>query len=160
MNRLAVLAVSIATALSFAAAPSAALAASGVTVPVVGSGSGGTFTGSFSITKFASNGTGVDAVGTLTGTVTDAAGVVTAIVKNVKMPVTVTGTSCDILHLELGPISLDLLGLQINLNKIVLDIDAQSGAGQLLGNLLCAVAGLLDQPGALSKLLNDILALL
>ncbi len=147
-------------AVLLAATPPPALAAGGISVPVSGSGSGATFTGSFNLTKFASNGTGVDAVGTLSGKVTDALGVVTTIVKNLKIPVKVTGASCDILHLELGPISLDLLGLQIDLNKIVLDIDAQSGAGNLLGNLLCAVVGLLDQPNPLAKLLNDILSLL
>ena len=68
--------------------------------------------------------------------------------------------TCAILHLDLGPLSLDVLGLQVNLSRIVLDITAQPGAGNLLGNLLCAVAGLLDNPGGLAKLLNDILAAL
>ena len=48
-------------------------------------------------------------------------------------------------------------------DKIVLDIDAQSGPGNLLGNLLCAVAHLLDGGGPLSNLvnlLNQILGLL
>ena len=52
--------------------------------------------------------------------------------------------SCRILHLELGPLDLNLLGLRIQLNRVVLDITAQRGPGNLLGNLLCAVAGLLD----------------
>jgi hypothetical protein len=49
----------------------------------------------------------------------------------------------------------------------VLDITitAEQGPGNLLGNLLCAVAGLLDPPtggggGGLSGLLNGIIALL
>lgn len=63
---------------------------------------------------------------------------------------------CDVLNLRLGPLDLDLLGLEINLNRIVLDIVAQSGAGKLLGNLLCAVAGLLDGGlgGVLGRLTN------
>ena len=63
---------------------------------------------------------------------------------------------CDILHLDLGPLHLDLLGLQIDLNRIVLDIVAHTGAGKLLGNLLCAVAGLLDGGlgGVLGRLAN------
>ena len=52
--------------------------------------------------------------------------------------------ACDILNLVLGPLDLDLLGLLIHLNRVVLDIVAVAGAGNLLGNLLCAVAGLLD----------------
>ena len=63
-----------------------------------------------------------------------------------------------ILHLDLGPLSLDILGLQVNLSRIVLDITAQAGAGDLLGNLLCAVVGVLDNPNTPANLLNDILA--
>jgi hypothetical protein len=64
--------------------------------------------------------------------------------------------TCDILHLVLGPLDLNLLGLKVHLDRVVLDIVAQSGAGQLLGNLLCAVAGLLDNGGTLSQLLNQL----
>lgn len=70
--------------------------------------------------------------------------------------------SCDILHLVLAPLDLDLLGLQVHLDRVVLNIVAVSGAGNLLGNLLCAVTGLLDggltgQLGQLTQLLNQIL---
>ncbi len=72
------------------------------------------------------------------------------------------GGACDILHLVLGPLDLDLLGLKIHLDKVVLNIDADPGPGNLLGNLLCAVAGLLDGGldgllGRLTRLLNRIL---
>jgi hypothetical protein len=72
---------------------------------------------------------------------------------------------CNILNLVLGPLDLNLLGLEVHLNRIVLDIVAVRGAGNLLGNLLCAVAGLLDGTGVLNELrlsnvLNRILALL
>ena len=71
--------------------------------------------------------------------------------------------ACDVLNLVLGPLHLDLLGLVVDLNRIVLNIVAQSGAGNLLGNLLCAVAGLLDGGlggllGRITNLLNRILA--
>ena len=73
--------------------------------------------------------------------------------------------ACDILDLVLGPLDLNLLGLQVHLNKVVLHITAVPGAGNLLGNLLCAVAGLLDNTGLLnslqlSNLLNKILSVL
>jgi len=74
--------------------------------------------------------------------------------------------TCDILHLVLGPLDLDLLGLQVHLNRVVLDIVAVTGAGNLLGNLLCAITGLLDgTPAAgllaqLAGLLNQVLAAL
>lgn len=66
---------------------------------------------------------------------------------------------CDILNLDLGPLDLNLLGLQIDLAPVVLDIVAQPGAGALLGNLLCAVAGLLDGVGGggLGGLLDGLL---
>ncbi|WP_196240563.1 ABC transporter substrate-binding protein [Nocardioides anomalus] len=73
---------------------------------------------------------------------------------------------CDILNLVLGPLDLDLLGLQVHLKQVVLDIVAVTGAGNLLGNLLCAVTGLLDGGplagllGQLTTLLNQILAAL
>ena len=57
-------------------------------------------------------------------------------------------------------VDLNLLGLMVHLDRIVLDITAQSGPGNLLGNLLCAVAGLLDHNGPLAgiaNLLNQIL---
>ena len=74
-----------------------------------------------------------------------------------------SAASCDILNLVLGPLDLNLLGLEVHLNQVVLDIIATSGAGNLLGNLLCAVAGLLDGGGALTQiagLLNQILGIL
>ncbi len=73
--------------------------------------------------------------------------------------------TCDVLHLVLAPLDLDLLGLQVHLDRVVLDVVAKSGAGKLLGNLLCAVTGLLDGGlggalGRLTRLLNDILGAL
>lgn len=71
--------------------------------------------------------------------------------------------SCDILNLVLGPLHLDLLGLVVDLNRVVLNIVAVPGPGNLLGNLLCAIAGLLDNTGVLAQIrqiLNSILAIL
>lgn len=68
--------------------------------------------------------------------------------------------ACPILHLDLGPLNLDLLGLQVHLNQVVLDVTAVPGPGNLLGNLLCAVAGLLDGidlAGVLGRLLQGLI---
>jgi hypothetical protein len=62
--------------------------------------------------------------------------------------------SCGILLLDLGPLHLDLLGLVVDLNEVVLDITGETGSGNLLGNLLCALTGLLDGAGALAGILN------
>ena len=61
-----------------------------------------------------------------------------------------------ILHLDLGPLDLDLLGLRVQLDPVVLNIDAIPGQGNLLGNLLTAVAALLDGV-ALGAILQDLL---
>jgi hypothetical protein len=154
---------------SLAAAPLAASAqtATGVTVPVTGTtNTGGAFSGAYTIQRFVGRGNnGLTAVGTLSGTVTDAAGAKVGTVTNqpVQIPVIAATGSCSILDLTLGPLSLNLLGLMVNLNQVHLTISAQSAPGNLLGNLLCAVANLLNGGaplGALSGLLNRILAIL
>jgi hypothetical protein len=96
------------------------------------------------------------ASGTLEGTATEADGTVTDVSQSfTDIPLSLAseangnGGGCDILNLDLGPINLDLLGLQVDLSEVLLDITAVRGAGNLLGNLLCAVTGLLDGAGLL-----------
>ena len=150
-----------------AAAPRATAApafAPGVSVPVAGTTSkGGKFSGNFVIQQFKVVNNQLVAVGTLTGTIQNGVGnVIGTVLKTIQMIVNITDASCDILHLELGPLDLDLLGLEVHLNRVVLDIDADPTGG-LLGALLCAVANLLDIGGPLADivaLLNQILGLL
>ena len=72
-----------------------------------------------------------------------------------------SGTTCSVLHLELGPLTLNLLGLEVNLDDcadgpVVVDITAERGNGKLLGNLLC---GLLNGGQlSLGNTLQDLLA--
>jgi len=49
-------------------------------------------------------------------------------------------TECSVLHLELAPINLELLGLHVDTSPICLDITATEGGG-VLGDLLCSLAG-------------------
>ena len=87
------------------------------------------------------------------------------IVSTVTTPVTGlipgAGGVCEILDLTIGPIHLDVLGLVVDTNAIHLNITAVPGAGNLVGNLLCAVAGLLDNTNSplagITNLLNNIL---
>jgi hypothetical protein len=121
-----------------------------------------TFAGTFQLTRFANVGGTVNAIGTLVGTVTTASGPV-SIVRTISIPITplaAATATCDILHLELGPLDLNLLGVTVHLNQIVLDIDAHAAPGNLLGNLLCSVAGLLDDPGGLARVLNQVLQII
>jgi hypothetical protein len=46
--------------------------------------------------------------------------------------------NCPVLHLILGPLHLDLLGLIVDLNKIVLDIEAIPGT--TIGDLFCSLS--------------------
>ena len=55
---------------------------------------------------------------------------------------------CPILFLDLGPIFLDLLGLQLDISPITIELTAVRGPGNLLGNLLCALVGILDPQAA------------
>lgn len=77
---------------------------------------------------------------------------------------TVQLASCNVLYLNLGPLHLDLLGLTVDLNQVILDVNAVPGPGNLLGNLLCALLGLLDVTALLTAitqlltLINNILA--
>lgn len=66
--------------------------------------------------------------------------------------------TCPILSLVLGPLHLDLLGLVVDLNQINLSITAQGGNGNLLGNLLCAVANLLNGTGTINTTLSALLS--
>jgi hypothetical protein len=64
------------------------------------------------------------------------------------------GADCPILDLALGPIELNLLGLVVETSPICLEIVADPGPGNLLGNLLCAVAHLLDDGIPLDVILD------
>ena len=144
-----------------AVSPAAAAPASATQLPVVGLvQGGGNFAGTLNLTRFATVNGALNAVGTLTGTLTNNAGQTISVLQTVSLPVTTVTGTCNILHLDIGPIALDLLGLKVNLSEIILDITAESGAGNLLGNLLCSVANLLNDPNGLAKLLNQILAAL
>lgn len=131
-------------------------------VPVVGTVDGGTFAGTATLTGLA-----LDAAGNLVAT-----GVVSGVatVGGIVTPVTSQDFTtaaqlispddpgaCDVLFLDLGPISLDLLGLELDLSQVQLDLDAVPGAGNLLGNLLCAVVHLLDGPGVLLSAIENLL---
>jgi hypothetical protein len=163
-----------------------------ISVPVAGTVTGtnpatgqalsaGTFQGTATITQFGSSSGQLVAIGTISGVVMDGGAVVDSIVSNFSAPVTMapaaatTGTaapavtaaatSCSILNLTLGPIHLNLLGLVLDTNQIVVNLTAVPGAGNLLGNLLCSASNLLNggigaNLSAIVNLLNQILAAL
>ncbi|CAN5297379.1 hypothetical protein BH18ACT9_BH18ACT9_00570 [soil metagenome] len=144
-------------------------------------GNAGTVTGKFTPRRFKVGDSGnLKAVGTLRATLTRGDGtVVGTTTRDVSLLVrkaegdalrmAAAPGDCQILNLVLGPLDLNLLGLKVHLDKVVLNIVATPGPGNLLGNLLCAVAGLLDGAGAgglsgllasITQILNSILAIL
>jgi len=128
----------------------------GISSPIPCTIAGVASTCTLTVTAFQVVNGALTAVGNVTG------GGVTIPFQIPVLPAT-TGT-CDILDLVLGPLHLDLLGLVVDLNQVVLNITAEQAPGNLLGNLLCAVSHLLDNPGnqlgGLSALLNRILGII
>ncbi|HEX8976643.1 MAG TPA: hypothetical protein VF781_09025 [Solirubrobacteraceae bacterium] len=138
-------------------------------IPITGKAHNGpAFKGQFTVTRFVTRSGRTYALGTLTGKLGSR-----AIKREVALPAALPGSTsgmmranvtgtCPVLHLTLGPLDLNLLGLTVHLNQVVLNIDAQSGPGNLLGNLLCSLSNLLNQgsplagtlTGALTGLLN------
>ena len=192
MNRIrtAALAVLMVCAVSLGAAGTASAAQEAPTTPLTKkvniTGTKG-FKGTYKIDRFTTRNGKLIAVGTLKGTMRKRGATLRVTRKNVKMPASVAGAgaaktakasqqplpplppgaSCQVLALNLGPINLNLLGLVVRTNEIQLRIDAVQGPGNLLGNLLCGITGILNPQGAiantplgqLTQILNALLAL-
>lgn len=129
------------------AAPVAPAATSGIVLPVgctQASGAPCTVT----LTGFQVVNGAVQAVLQVTDTATG------ALLGTATAPVTGTGGQCTILNLTVGPINLNLLGLVVQTNTIHLQITAQQGPGNLLGNLLCGLANALNGGGSLTQITN------
>ncbi|HEX6823445.1 MAG TPA: hypothetical protein VF123_15415 [Candidatus Sulfotelmatobacter sp.] len=122
-------------------------------------GAGNSMNGLISITHFSSQGNQLVAEGVLNGTVTRD-GTPTEFTQTVSLPLISADPSCSLVTLVLGPLHLNVLGLVIDPNQVVLNITAVPGAGNLLGNLLCAVANLLNGGSPLSSLLTQLQTLL
>lgn len=121
---------------------------------------GDVFSGVVTINHFDVQNHQLVAEGLLTGTLTHSDGTTNAVSQAVAFAVAGIDPNCQILNLVLGPLDLNVLGLTIHLNQVVLNITAVPGAGNLLGNLLCDVANLLNNGGALSTLLTQVQNLL
>ena len=128
------------------------------------------FKGTLAIDRFATRNGKMVAIGTLKGTMRKNGKTKRVKARTVTVPASLVGAgsgakaaqvppipgACQILNLVLGPINLNLLGLVVRTNQINLRIDAVPGAGNLLGNLLCAITGILNPTGALGQLTGAI----
>jgi len=65
--------------------------------------------------------------------------------------------SCSVLSVSLAPIDVNLLGTDVALGAVNLDLTGQSGP---LGDLVCAASDLLGNVAGLVNLLNSVLGLL
>ena len=132
-------------------------AAPKVSIPVVGTTAvGGAFSGVFNLASFAVQNGQVVALGTISGVLTSAEGVVGSVLSSVALPIDVGTTTCGILQVDMAPSVQDLLGMQVDLSRINLDITANTGG--LLGNIFCTVSGLLGNATGLASVLTQILS--
>jgi len=137
------------------------------------------FKGTYTIDRFTTRNGKMVAVGTVKGKLRKNGKTKSVRKSGVRMPASLLGAgpasgakasqlpnlpgACQVLNLVLGPINLNLLGLVVRTNQINVRIDAVPGAGNLLGNLLCGITGILNPTGALGQLtgaLNQLTAAL
>ncbi len=91
----------------------------------------------------------------VTAALTGPAGSTTATTTTTTTTTTTPGTT--LLTIDLKPLDVNLLGLEVKTSEITVTVSAQPGSGALLGNLLADVAGLLNLQGT-SNALNTVLA--
>lgn len=151
------------------AEPVATTPAGTLTAPITGmTADEDAVTGTFTPLQFSKKNGKIFVRGVIDGTITDAESQTSrtfTVIRKTRV-VSMNGTpataraaaACEVLDLVLAPLRLDLLGLVVNLDKVDLNITAVSGPGNLLGNLLCSVVGLLD--GGLDGLLGRVVNLL
>lgn len=138
---------------------------------------GTTFTGTFTLQRFAAREDRVVAVGFIQSSVAGS-----TVLRPMELPVTIgsgaaaAGASapktpgggrrflaqaqtCEVLHLVLGAVNFDLLGLQITTGPIPIDIVAVGGGTDVLGSLICTLLETVGNVIAVVDLLNNILGL-
>ena len=69
----------------------------------------------------------------------------------------VQATTCGVLHLDLGAINLNLLGVAVTTTPVTIDINGDTGGP--LGALVCAILATLQNVVGLVNLLNSLLGL-
>jgi hypothetical protein len=138
----------------------------------------GTFSGTLSIERFAVRGDGVVAIGMVAGRVFDKSGapIGSAVIGQMELPVNVgpgpsavtaaptssaavqpQATTCGVLHLDVGAVNLNLLGLQVATQPVTIDLSAVSGGTDVLGHLICTVLSTLNNVVGLVDVLNNLL---
>jgi hypothetical protein len=129
-------------ALTAATAGASSASAGVASVPVTGtSAAGDTFTGTIDVTGFTVQNGSVVALGTLSGTLRDAAGNTIANVSDVAVAAPVQAqqaTPCTILKFSLGGLDFAVDGIALHVDPIGLSVELSG----LLGNILCPLLGI------------------
>src|SRR5438105_4292006 len=138
-------------------------------LPVAGTGG---FSGTLSIQRFEVSDGQVVAIAMVSGSL---GGARTALVGQIAIPVTASllgagvaapaaaapqpaASSCGVLHLQLGAVNLDALGLMVATQPV--DINLSGDSAGVLGNLVCTVLNTLNNVVGLVGLLNQLLGVL
>lgn len=140
MTVLRLLAVVTAIAALAVSAAGAATTSTVAALPVTGStGDGITFTGAMDVTGFAVQDGQVVALGTLSGTLTDAHGAVVGHVRDaaVAAPVQPQQGGCTLVSISIGAIDISALVVAVHIDPIVVNVQLEG----LLGTLLCPLLG-------------------
>jgi hypothetical protein len=69
----------------------------------------------------------------------------------------IQASTCGVLHLDLGAVNLNLLGVVVTTTPVTIDINGDTGGP--LGNLVCAVLSTVNNVVGLVNLLNSLLSL-
>jgi hypothetical protein len=89
--------------------------------------------------RISARGRAAKATGVATATLAGVNGAVTSVKQKITLSAA-TGGNCRILHLFLQKLDLTLLGLNVHLDKVNLDITGKKSGG-ILGKLFCSLAG-------------------
>jgi hypothetical protein len=130
----------VAALLTPAAVPAAASAADGSAARFSSTTATpqGALTVSVDVRRFRASASGTKADGTATATLGGLGGLPTTVKKKVQLSAAKTG-GCTILTLQLDTLDLTLLGLNVHLDKVNLDLTGKRSGG-VLGSLFCSLA--------------------
>jgi hypothetical protein len=118
----------------------------------------GAFSGNIALARFEVRQRSLVVVGMLTGILAESRGsIIGRVNEEVELPVVVVSGTCQLLHLDVGPLDHEFLGVQVHLEKGALGITTRDGPDRAL---LCSTAGLLASkptPEAIATRLNAVL---
>jgi hypothetical protein len=118
----------------------------------------GAFSGTIALVRFEVQYRSLVAVGMLTGVLAESTGAVLGRVnEEVVLPAAAVRWTCQLLHLDVGPLDLQLLGVQVRIEEDALGITTRDGPTRAL---LCSIAQLLAAAPTLDALAAQLNAVL